>query len=398
MRSRPTKIAIFGNFGIGNFGNEATLVAMLESLRRSRSEVELTCICTGPERVQREHQLVTLPLTRAAPSLIRKLDNILYAVQTIRKFDALLIPGTGILNDFTASPFGMPYTVFRWCLAAKLCGVKTAFVSTGAGPSHHPVTRWLIKRSAAMAEYRSYRNKFSKKFLADLGLDTSHDEIYPDLAFSLTMPSTLRAQSTGSARLTVCLGVMLYHGWQGHLRTDDRVYRAYLGKLQDFALWLIDQNYRVRLMMGDQNDETAVNDLQQAIIADRPSLPHDRLIAEPARSHHDVIRQLSEADVVVSSRFHHLVFAAMLGKLSASLGYSHYHAELMDEMGLGAFCQHSDDIQLDKLIAQFNELIANRDHYERLIRQAASAAHEKLAAQERILDSRFLHRRLAGTC
>jgi polysaccharide pyruvyl transferase WcaK-like protein len=391
MRSRPAKIAIFGNFGIGNFGNEATLVAMLESLRRSRSEIELTCICTGPERVQREHQLATLPITRAAPSLIRKLDNILYAIQTVRKFDALLIPGTGILNDFTASPFGMPYTVFRWCLAAKLCGVKTAFVSTGAGPSHHPVTRWLIKRSAAMAQYRSYRNKFSKKFLADLGLDTSHDQIYPDLAFSLPMPSPSGGRSTGSAPLTVCVGAMLYHGWQGHLRTDDQVYRAYLGKLRDFALWLIDQNYRVRLMMGDQNDEKAVNDLQQAIIAERPSFPEDRLIAEPARSHHDVIRQLSEADVVVSSRFHHLVFAVMLGKLTASLGYSPYHAELMDEMGLGAFCQHSDDIQLSKLIAQFNELTTNRGHYDPLIRQAVSAAREKLADQERILDARFLH-------
>lgn len=391
MPPRPAKIAIFGNFGIGNFGNEATLAAMLDFLRRSNSEIELTCICTRPERVQREHDLPALPLTRSAPSLIRKLDNILYAIQTIRKFDVLLIPGTGILNDFTAAPLGMPYTVFRWCLAAKLCGVRTAFVSTGAGPSYHPLTRWLIKNSAAMADYRSYRNKFSKKFLADLGLDTSKDPIYPDLAFSLPMPSPSGAQNTGAAPLTVCLGAMLYHGWQGHLRTDDKVYQAYLGKLRDFSLWLLDQNCRVRLMMGDENDEKAVNDLRQAITAERPSLPQGRLIAEIARSHHDVIRQLSDADVVVSSRFHHLVFAVMLGKLTASLGYSQYHAELMDGMGLGAFCQHSDDMQVDKLIAQFKELTANRDHYEHLIRQAVNAAREQLADQERVLGAKYLN-------
>jgi polysaccharide pyruvyl transferase WcaK-like protein len=396
MPPRPAKIAIFGNFGIGNFGNEATLAAMLDSLRRSRSEIELTCICTRPERVEREHHLPALPLTRSAPSLLRKLDNILYAIQTIRKFDVLIIPGTGILNDFTASPLGMPYTVFRWCLAAKLCGVKTAFVSTGAGPSYHPLTRWLIKRSAAMTQYRSYRNKFSKDFLSDLGLDTSHDPIYPDLAFGLPMPSPSGVKATGSAPLTVCLGAMQYHGWQGHLRTDDQVYRTYLGKLKDFALSLLDQNCRIRLMMGDENDEKAVNDLRQAIIAERPSLSGDRLIAEPARSHHDVIRQLSDADVVVSSRFHHLVFAVMLGKLTASLGYSQYHAELMDDMGLGAFCQHSDDMQVDKLIAQFTELTANREHYEGVIRQAVRSAREKLADQEKEFNSRFLEPAIAA--
>jgi polysaccharide pyruvyl transferase WcaK-like protein len=396
MPPRPAKIGIFGNFGIGNFGNEATLEAMLNSLRRSHSEIELTCICTRPERVQLDHQIPTLPLTRSSPALIRKLDNILYAFQTMRKFDILIIPGTGILNDFTASPLGMPYTVFRWCLAAKVCGVKTAFVSTGAGPSYHPLTRWLIKRSASMAQYRSYRNKFSKEFLADLGLDTSVDQIYPDLAFGLPMPSPSSAQNTRSKPLTVCLGAMLYHGWHGHLRTDDQIYRTYLGKLRDFALWLLDSNCRVRLMMGDENDEKAVNDLRQAIIAQRSSIPEDRLITEHARSHHDVIRQLSDADVVVSSRFHHLVFALMLGKLTASLGYSQYHGELMDGMGLGAFCQHSDDIQVEKLITQFTELASNRDHYEHLIREAVRSARERLANQEKIFNSRYLAPILAG--
>jgi fructose-1,6-bisphosphatase len=68
----------------------------------------------------------------------------------------------------------------------------------------------------------------------------------------------------------------------------------------------------------------------------------------------------------------------------------------MDDMGLGAFCQHSDDMQVDKLIAQFTELTANREHYEGVIRQAVRSAREKLADQEKEFNSRFLEPAIAA--
>src|ERR1700730_7647073 len=151
MPTRPAKIGIFGNFGIGNFGKQATLEAMLNFLGQWNSKFELTCICTNPETVRIEHGIPALPLSRAGSSLARKFTNIFYAIQTMRKLDVLIIPGTGILNDYCAPPFGLPYTLFRWCLAAKICGAGIAFVSIGAGPLHHSLTRWFVKRAASMA-------------------------------------------------------------------------------------------------------------------------------------------------------------------------------------------------------------------------------------------------------
>jgi polysaccharide pyruvyl transferase WcaK-like protein len=390
MPARPAKIGIFGNFGIGNFGNEATLEAMLDFLKQWNSGFELTCICTNPERVRIEHGLPAIPLSRSSPSLIRKFTNIVYAIQTMRKLDVLIIPGTGILNDYCAPPLGLPYTLLRWCLAAKICGARIAFVSIGAGPLHHSLTRWFVKRAASMAGYRSYRNKFSKVYLKGLGLNTESDPVYPDLAFALPVPSPSSAQSAQSEPLRVCIGAMHYQGWRGHLSTDDRIYEDYLGKLKEFALWLLDRNSCVRLIMGDERDQKAVDELRRAILAQRPSLPADRLIAEPSRSRQDVMRQMSDADIIISTRFHSLIFGLMLGKLTISTGYSDYHAELMDVMGLGAFSQHSEDFKVETLIAQFTELVSNRSRYEALIRKNVSSAKESLADQGGLFASSFL--------
>ena len=389
MPSRPLRIGIFGNFGIGNFGNEATLEAMLDALKRSGSELELTCICTDPKRVRDEHGVAATPLNQQGSSLLRKVTNISYAIRTMTRLDVLIIPGTGILNDYCSPPLGMPYTLFRWCFAAKMVGAQIAFVSTGAGPLHHPLTRWFVKRSASMAGYRSYRNQFSKRYLAGMGLNTAADPVYPDLAFALPLPAPADSQAAQSGPLRVCIGAMHYQGWRGHLETDATIYETYLGKLKEFAFWLLDRNHSVRLIMGDERDEKAVTDLQRMLLAERPSLSEGQLISEPSRSREDVMRQMNDGDVVIATRFHSAVFALMLGKLTISTGYSEYHSELMDVMGLGAFSQHTEDLSVETLISQFKELTSNRCRYEALIQENVHVARASLGDQEKQMASGF---------
>lgn len=387
---RAVRIGIIGNFGIGNFGNHETLKSMLQFLRKEYPEAILTCVCTIPEKVKADFQIQSLPFLSRIPTSpyirkFRKPISVLYAVLTARKFDILIFPGTGILNDFHASPFGLPYMIFIWCLAAKLCGVKIAFVSIGAGPLHQQLTRWFIKHAASMAQYRSYRNQFSKNFLQGLGVITNNDPVYPDLVFRLPIPPFKIQQARDPIRLTVGVGVMDYHGWQGHLRTDDRIYEEYIGKLRDFVLWLLNQGYQIRLLMGDDADQKSIEDLRQAVLVHKPLLPPETLMSEPAHSYEEVLPQMAGADIIISSRFHNIVFASMLGKLTISTGYSDYHAELMKDIGLEGFCQHSEHLDVFSLTRQFQELISKRDHYEAIIRDAVESSRMKLVEQDKFL-------------
>jgi polysaccharide pyruvyl transferase WcaK-like protein len=389
MRSTPRRIGLFGNFGTGNFGNEASLESMIQYLRQTLPDSELTCICPDPEKVQQEHKISTLPIYLQGHPLWRKFANRIHPFRTMRKFDVLIVAGTGILSDFCCRPIDMPYILFKWCLAARLCGTNIAFVSVGAGPIDHPVSRWLMKYAVSVAKYRSYRDKSSKEFLQSLGVNTKNDLIFPDVVFRLRLPPVVTRQFAVRG-LTVCLGAIVYNGWRGDLRTDDKIYEEYLERLTEFALWLLNQGCCLRILMGDERDRQAVDDLREAVLAKRRSLPEGALVAESAHSWQDVIRQMGDADLVISSRFHHLVFALQLGKLAMSIGYGNSQPGLMEQMGMGAFCQHSRRIKTELLIAQFTELISNRAHYEAIIVNAVASAQKCLARQDSVFTSQFL--------
>ena len=58
---RRPAIAFFGHFGGGNFGNEATLLALLQHLMRSIADADFSCICTVPEKVKADYQISAVP-------------------------------------------------------------------------------------------------------------------------------------------------------------------------------------------------------------------------------------------------------------------------------------------------------------------------------------------------
>src|SRR5581483_3166008 len=69
MRPAPTrlKIALFGNFGTGNLGNDCTLQAMLWNLRTHVTGAEITCICPNPETVASTYNIPAFPIRAPFP-------------------------------------------------------------------------------------------------------------------------------------------------------------------------------------------------------------------------------------------------------------------------------------------------------------------------------------------
>ena len=227
---KPKRIGLFGLFGSGNSGNDGSLEAMLRFLRQVRPDAQITCVCSAqrdaPDRVARTLQVACVPfgiplpesgllgiLDRVSLTLPRRVASLVQAIARARKLDALIVPGTGILDDFGLVPYGIPLTLYTWCLAARLCGARIAFVSIGAGPIHHPLSRWLMKSAVAMAHYRSYRDTVSKAFMDSIGFDARGDPVYPDIAFKLPAPQT-PCQPRPDGRLIVGVGVMTYLGWR----------------------------------------------------------------------------------------------------------------------------------------------------------------------------------------
>src|ERR1700730_9551909 len=395
MISARRKIGIFGNFGGGNLGNEGTLEAMVAFLRRVAPDAELVCICADPKVVAQPHHIAAAPFRwprkRRASFVTRiraRLGDFTLTMSAVRGFDLLVVPGTGILDDFGEPPQGLPLTILWVCLLARMRGMKICMVSIGAGPIRHMLSRWLMKRAAAMAHYRSYRDRVSKDFMQSLGLHVTQDEIYPDLAFNLPEPSGRLSEAATEPMIGV--GVMAYGGWGVGRGEAREIYETYIQKMTSFVLWLLDRGYRVRIFIGEDCDNRAVTDLTRSIAAAKKSFPPGRVHAEPASSLYDLMQQMLETDVVVATRFHNVVCALKVGRPTVSLGYSKKNDALLAEMGLQQFCQHVETFDLDLLVRQVSQLLAERSRYVDLIRQGNLSLRERLRRQDKILETRFV--------
>ena len=388
------RIVLFGAFGSGNLGNECTLQTLLYHIRQSVSGAEVSCICTGPEETEATYKIAAslikeAPLSPVKNRTLRWLRKIalalpveLYrwfkAVARLKGAEMLIMTGTGMLGDFGISPFGLHYEILKWTIAAKLCRCRVVFLSVGVGPLRHPASRKLVKLVLSQADYRSYRDQFSRDYLASIGFAVEQDEVYPDLVYSF--PRSALPNERAEARRVVGVGVMTYSGKLG-VASDDTVYRQYMSKLADFVIWLLKRNYTVRLLIGDVAYDGRARLDMKALVTERASDFLGQIVDEPAASVADVLSQISATDFVVASRFHNVLLALLLGKPALALSYHEKVEALMGDANLAEFCQDIESFDAQKMIAQFRSLEEQADQIKPRLAQHAEARRAALARQ-----------------
>jgi len=379
---KPKKIGFLGLFGQQNLGNECTLQAILFNARKHIPDVKIHCICTDPGDTSSRHNIPAFPIahrfadgfnTRQAWEshgfLRRSLRKVFVqipmellhwvkAIRILKGTEMLAMPGTGFLSDYATRSFSWPYFIFKWSVIAKMCGCKLLFVSVGAGPITHPLSRWFIKRALSMADYRSYRDRYSKEYLESIGFETGDDPVYPDLAFSLPIPGMPAQRDRDGRNPVIGVGLKDYYGRLGLRQGNgEAVYRDYVGKLRTFVSWLLEHRYDVRMLIGDVLYDKRVKQDLLALLEERISKGEDgRILDEPIVSVEQLLSQLGATDIVVSPRYHNIILALMLNKPAFSLSYHEKFASLMTGVGLADYCQDIDHLDIDTLIRRVMEL------------------------------------------
>ncbi len=308
------------------------------------------------------------------------------AISTLKNADMIVMTGTGMLGDFGILPLGLHYEILKWSLAAKLSRCKLLFLSVGAGPIHLSLSQRIVKAALSCADYRSYRDDFSRNYLANIGFDTARDLVYPDLAFSYPT-DMLPARSDGSnQRAVVGLGVMAYFNKRSISDGDETIYRTYIAQLAEIVGWLLEKKYTVRLLIGDTGcDDRARVDLKAHLNARGIRYEDSGITDEPAGSVGEVLSQIDATDLVIASRFHNILLALMLGKPVLALSYHEKIDALMADMGLPEFCQDIEQIDLEKMAPQFDRLVEKASCITQELRQKSGNRRTALNDQyERI--------------
>ena len=377
---KPRKIAFYGMFGQQNWGNECTLQAILFNVRRYLPDAELRCFCTGPDDTFLRHNIAAFPVSnrhaKGYPKVVRRQNHPLMrllrkvairiptevldwlkAYKSLRGFDMLVVPGTGLLTDFSSNPLGGPYELFKWSVIAKVCRCKLYFVSVGAGPMYHPLTRWFIKAALSCAEYRSYRDSYSRQFVEGIGFKAKNDPLYPDLAFSLPRALFPECGNRNHQSPVIGVGVKDYYGLLGlPQRGGEARYQDFIRKLATLVTSLRGDKYTVRLLIGDTLYDNNVKEDLMKLLGQNGWNESGRFINEPISCVADVLTQLAASDVVVSARFHNVLLALMLNKPVISLSYHQKFASLMAGVGLAEYCHDIDHLDVNRLTEQIVEL------------------------------------------
>ena len=137
----------------------------------------------------------------------------------------------------------------------------------GAGPIYHWLSRWFIRFALSVADYRSYRDSYSKQYIERIGFETNSDRVCPDLAFSLPEAMMVELDHRERERPVIGVGVVDYRGQSGKLRSrSEDVYRDYVEKTANFITWLLEHNYNVRVLIGDVRYDSSVRqDLRELL-------------------------------------------------------------------------------------------------------------------------------------
>jgi polysaccharide pyruvyl transferase WcaK-like protein len=401
-----TRIAFFGNFGTRNLGNECTLQAIIHNVAARLPQASMFVVCSDPGETERTHRLPSVPMRAtyvpggpAGPTEARREGLLARLRQSVGRFfaqvrgwftayrilkgtSALIVAGTGVLTDHGESFLGFPYEIFKWALLARVRGAKVRFVAVGAGPIHGAPARYFIWRALKVADYRSFRDAFSRSQLGSAGMDTREDPIVPDLAFSLPEPLFRAAPGPAPDRPVIGVGVFDYYGPHPDRHDSEAFHQAYLEKMADFIARLLREDYTVRILIGDLTYDPKVRSAVLAGVAKRGvALRSGQLINEDMHSVSDLLSQLAATTLIVSPRYHNLLLGIMLGKPVLSISYDPKNDALLEGVGLGEYRQPIESFDVDLLRAQLARLERNAPEIRRRIGEQ-SAVYRRLWERE----------------
>ncbi len=397
------KVGFFGLLGSGNLGNDGSFEAVLARLRTEHPEAVIDAMCMGAERMSSHYDIPATPLfwfTAHAGRTGGVGSRVLWALgkgidawrtfRWVRRHDLVIVPGAGVLeNSLPMRATGVPYAMFLLCASGRIAGTKVALLAVGATKIKQRPTRWLRNAAARFASYRSYRDRVSWDVMQQAGAFAKHDRVYTDLVFSLPAPKPAQ----GDPGL-VGVGIMAFFGGSDDRRDGQQIHERYTEAMTEFVCWLVDHDYRVRLLPGDSSiDEDDISSVLADIVTRRPLLQPGQIVANPVASLGELLEEIEPVGSVIGARYHNVVAGLRLSKPTISVGYSLKHDALMADLGVPEFALAARSVSAPELIHSFTELQSRRGEVHATIEGNRELKQKELEGQFEDLAALLVPRR-----
>lgn len=412
------RVGILGHYGTRNLGDEAIIESVLGALlelsdgiepvgismnpadtaeRHGIRSVGLRSYSAGPKPASDGERLPSPPakswrsvakkipplrwiwrlMSRAvgtARDCVSELRHVSQVFRQVRRFDGVIIAGSGQFEDSWGGPMAFPYTLFKWSLAARLSGVPVVVLSSGAGPIERKLSRWFLRRCVRWARYATFRDEASAALMQSVsGIPA---RVAPDLALGLDVDPPIHS---GPVEGHIGVNIMpIYDARYWHTADGGR-YHAYIETVATVVADLCKAERRVTLIATQPKDLLAADDLRAAV---QRLLARDvELPATYPASVHELLQVLSSCEVLVASRLHALILAALVGTPVVGIWKDDKQREFLCQVGTAGSAIPFDGARADVLALEIRRARARRRESEAELRQFVDRSRAAVKSQ-----------------
>jgi colanic acid/amylovoran biosynthesis protein len=304
-----------------NGGDEALLVGLLRTLSARWPSAEFTVLCRRPDASRR-----ILPGIHIEPAIERESD-IAGAEPFYRDADLVISTPGGFLHEH----YDVRTALRGFQLALDLNKPLVLFAQS-IGPFTNSDTRCVIGGILRQAALVASRDSLSVQHLAESGVTGDRVIRVPDAAFlwRRLAPSLYVARSTPPRRAALCM-----RRWP---HSDREGYKETVRKARRLVEHLHSRGLEEFLFISTcQGIEGYVDDSELAmrIVEGLPPALRERSVVNRERHHpEEMIRLLSQCDVMCSMRLHGCLLAMLGGTPAMGLAYESKTPEIFRQLGL----------------------------------------------------------------
>jgi len=295
--AKRLKIVVAAWIGSRNLGDELIFHALVKFLVESGiPRADITAISTDPARTERTfgvHAVSHVDL----PALLR----------AMRSCDVVIFGGGGLVQDAT-SALNLPYHLSRVWLA-RMLNKPVAAIGIGVGPLDTRIGRWLARKTFSRVDDIIVRDDASHALLLANGVD--HAKVGMDIALSLPgHPKRSRSCIAACLRPYSPKSRLLPVSWRSQEHDESHV--CAIARALDEASRRV--SLPVRFIAFDEDKDV---EFHHAISAKMTTK-----VTHASVSVETVFENFNEAAVVVATRYHAGIVAALTESPCLLIGYS----------------------------------------------------------------------------
>ncbi|SCY48921.1 polysaccharide pyruvyl transferase CsaB [Alkaliphilus peptidifermentans] len=280
------KVFLFGYYGFQNTGDEAILEVIVEQLKQSSCDIEITALSYKAKETEEKYHI------RAVSR-----NDFSKIIRAIKEADVVISGGGSVLQDVTSSRSLMYYLAIIYI--AKKMGKKVMFYGNGFGPINKAINKKMSAYIINQVDAITVRDFQAKELMKSIGVN-KNIIVTADVTFSMELLDKknidLILESEELLTDKKLIGISV-RSWK-----DENKYKQIVAKIADY---LNKMNYQIVFIPMQYPDDVKISleivELMETSgkVIEKPYLPKE------------ILSIISRFDLLIGMRLHSLVFAAI---------------------------------------------------------------------------------------